>query len=731
MGKPQQENGEASNGTQQNPFESYEISEHVRRREMRRGAGATINEVQKFGFSDQPGLELLMNHVTVIRRLSGVRQTAPQFAAGVLVKLAWHFSKVNPRFKNREATQGEFFANDTELRAFIREAVQNSLDAKRPNLNGPVSVRIFLSGTSGALEPEAAKRYFKNDWDHFHADGSGLREPPGRDEKCSFITYEDSGTTGLTGDTEQYHEVAGVRNPFYYFFRAEGQSNKQESGRGRWGLGKFVFPRSSRIRSFFGVTVRQDDRRRLLVGQSILRSHHIAEKSYTPDGWFGIKPEKDEAAPPVDDQDFIDQFEEDFCLERKQDPGLSIVVPFCDETWTADAVIESFLQDYFYVILREELVVTVEDADAQTVLNSQSLPSILAQVREPVRTTISSLLTLTEWALTQQSLGSLITLQSTVGKGLPKWSHSWIDAEMFDALRRAFHDQGRVALRVPVSVQHRHGTVRGTRFDIFLERSEGSQQKRPMFIRDGIIISDVRSRLIRDVHAIVVIEEPLLTEFLGDAENPAHTEWHEESSHFKGKYVNGAATLRFIRNSVADVCQMLAEAVEDQDSELLLDVFSVGTAPNQAGWPVDFASMTTSGSVGSNQRLRALKGKSPRSRPWRLSRCEGGFRISGRQSSDELNNGIEVLVAYDRRSGSPLRKYSVTDFRLDAKPLQIETTGARTEIAGPNRLVVYAIEERFEVTVTGFDRNRDLFLQARKSGEAAAGRKLHNECVMI
>ena len=73
------------------------------------------------------------------------------------MKLAWHFSKVNPRFKNREATQGEFFSNDTELRAFIREAIQNSLDAKRAGASGPVAVRIFVSGTKAALNAANAK----------------------------------------------------------------------------------------------------------------------------------------------------------------------------------------------------------------------------------------------------------------------------------------------------------------------------------------------------------------------------------------------------------------------------------------------------------------------------------------------------------------------------------------------------------------------------------------------
>jgi hypothetical protein len=85
-------------------------------------------------------------------------------SAGPIVKLSWHFSKVNPRFKNREATQGEFFSNDTELRAFIREAVQNSLDARRPGVTGPVSVRLFVSGQDAALIPATAKRYFRGGW---------------------------------------------------------------------------------------------------------------------------------------------------------------------------------------------------------------------------------------------------------------------------------------------------------------------------------------------------------------------------------------------------------------------------------------------------------------------------------------------------------------------------------------------------------------------------------------
>lgn len=633
------------------------------------------------------------------------------------MKLAWHFSKVNPRFKNREATQGEFFANDTELRAFVREAVQNSLDARRPGYNGPVSVRIFVSGDKSALSTDAAKRYFKGGWDHFHADGSGLRDSPSRDEHCCFITYEDSGTTGLTGDVNQYHEVAGVRNPFYYFFRAEGQSNKTESGRGRWGLGKFVFPRCSRIRSFFGVTVRHDDSQRLLVGQSILRSHNIEDKSFTPDGWFGAKPEKDEAAAPVDDQDFIRQFAEDFCLERGHDPGLSIVVPFCDERWTPAAVVDAIVQDYFYPILKEDLVVTVEDADTQTVLNALSLATVVSESADAIRELIQPLLNLTQWALHRDDEGSMIVLSSFAGKAT-KWSRKAIDDRLFEEMRKTLNEKGRIAVRIPALVQYRNGLSKRTQFDAYIERAEGSPQKRPMFIRDGIVISDVRSRLMRDVYAIVAIDDAPLTGFLGDAENPAHTEWSEETSHFKGKYVNGAATLRFIRNAVSDLCQMLAEAADDDDPELLLDVFSVGTGHDQPGRPVEFSSMTNKGSGAAMDRLKVLSAKPRRQKSFRLSSRQGGFRVGSQSDVVEPRRPVEVLVAYDRRGGSPLKKYSTADFCLDQEPIRIESRNAKTEIRNGNHLLIYPLADEFSVVVTGFDGNRDLFLQARNSQQA-------------
>jgi hypothetical protein len=286
-----------------------------------------------------------------------------------------------------------------------------------------------------------------------------------------------------------------------------------------------------------------------------------------------------------------------------------------------------------------------------------------------------------------------------------------------ESLRRLFSDAGRVAVRIPVTVQQKDGHREPTYFDAFIERAEGSLQKRPVFIRDGIVISDVRTRAVRDVNAIVSINDAPLTALLGDAENPAHTEWNEESSHFKGKYQNGAATLRFVRNSVADLCHSLTESAADEDPVLLLDVFSLGATGGQTGLPVSFPSMSSKGAAPHLLRLKALSGRPRKSKPFQLSGRQGGFKVAGRQGIAQICSPLDVFVAYDRRSGSPLRKYSTTDFRLDAAPVLIKAQHAIIQIAEPNHLMIYPQRPDFNLIVTGFDLNRDLFVQVRASAQ--------------
>ena len=203
----------------------------------------------------------------------------------------WEFKPLIPGYTNRNPIHGEFFAADAISdpgMALVREGIQNSLDARRDG--EPVLVRILFSDGENAAKPQDVDPYFAGAWDHLHAADNGLHpdDLPQPDATCPFFLFEDFGTTGLEGDPAQaFHSRNGAKNHFYYFFRAEGQSDKDATDRGRWGVGKQVFPRSSRISTVFGLTVRNSDGQRLLMGKSVLLQHYVDESCPYQDGYFG------------------------------------------------------------------------------------------------------------------------------------------------------------------------------------------------------------------------------------------------------------------------------------------------------------------------------------------------------------------------------------------------------------------------------------------------------------
>ena len=180
----------------------------------------------------------------------------------------WVFRELRRGDKDRQPTQGEFFSTDairSAAQALVRESIQNSLDASLKVPGVPVRVRFRLCTGPDALPAATARQYFADGWKHFTAPDNGLDDVPQSRDDCPFLVVEDFGTTGLVGDITQWRHLSEAKNPFYYFFRTEGRSGKGEEERGRWGIGKYVFPRSSRIHAFLALTVRSDDVKRLMM----------------------------------------------------------------------------------------------------------------------------------------------------------------------------------------------------------------------------------------------------------------------------------------------------------------------------------------------------------------------------------------------------------------------------------------------------------------------------------
>src|SRR3989344_3968213 len=294
----------------------------------------------------------------------------------------WYFNTYRPQDKRRDPIQGEFFSSEAISdpgRALVREGIQNSLDAAIGD--DPVLVRIFVSGSENAKEGRDVAELFADGWNHFRATDNGLREIPDSKERCEFLVFEDFNTKGLTGDISEVRHIAGHKNAFFHFFRADGISDKGEGDRGRWGVGKTVFQRASRLNTMFGLTVRHDDQKTLLMGMSVLKGHRLENNDYMPDGWFGER-RNDGIIVPLGETSIVQRFRNCFSLERGSESGLSIVVPWLDPEVTEHAVVEAVMRDYFYPILTGRLEVIVKTPSTEITVTKDSLDKEIQCVDE-------------------------------------------------------------------------------------------------------------------------------------------------------------------------------------------------------------------------------------------------------------------------------------------------------------------------------------------------------------
>src|SRR5882724_6913117 len=118
--------------------------------------------------------------------------------------MGWYYRIKAKDEKVRDPIQGEFFSTEAirnPADALVREAIQNALDATLRGSDGLpkeiLRVRFFLATGKHALPVDQAGQWFEGAWEHFHANGNGLRESPKKTEACPWLVFEDFGTSGL------------------------------------------------------------------------------------------------------------------------------------------------------------------------------------------------------------------------------------------------------------------------------------------------------------------------------------------------------------------------------------------------------------------------------------------------------------------------------------------------------------------------------------------------------
>ena len=625
----------------------------------------------------------------------------------------WRFVERRPISKQRDPIQGEFFNTEsitTQADEVVREAVQNSLDAAADGADG-VRVRIYVSGDAGALPPFDAACYFEGFWQHAAACGADVTL---KDEPCSFVVVEDFGTTGLSGDEAAYEEPSpGDKNDFFYFFHAEGKSGKSGADRGRWGVGKYVFPKASHVNSFFALTVRADgpgSSGPLLMGQAVMKNHKTDGKSWEPDGWWAVI--DSEGAPvPAQDSTVIDDFRDAWEVERTDEPGLTVVIPYVNADLNVAELRRSVVRDYFVAILAGKLTVDIATSGHSNLeVTRSTLDEVIKTLPNPAeRDEVSNNPGLVRWAFSLAPT-DVITIQAPTGS--PSWQPELIPDDARQKIRLALDADQSVVVRVPVHIVTRtDGASAESFFDVLL-CPDSTRRGRPLFVREGIIVSEVRSRDLPGVRAVVLIQEGAMANLLGDSETPAHTNWSDKTERFRGKYKYGYAWLPFVRQAPGRILNIVPGADDEEDRTLAAEFFSVASDAGEQG---DTGEQDEIG--GSDERggsdARGSKTPPPPEPPMgspqkvRVTKRQGGgFTVRLTEAGAGITQ-VDILTAYDTSRGNPFAKWSRDDF--DVNDLNVEIVGGTLVERDSNRIVARVDNAAvFVLKVAGFDTNRDV-----------------------
>lgn len=635
--------------------------------------------------------------------------------------MSWQFYPQDPKDTINNPIAGEFFSGEAvrdAATALVREALQNSLDARPQNSGVPARVRIHLSEDCGALAAEAVQPWFNGIWPHAHAEGNGLSDRPTQNDGCPYIVIEDFNTTGLEGNPEAYSVDLGSRNNFLSFFRAFGHSDKRAHSKGSWGVGKTVFPRSSRLSGFFGFTVRDSDGRRMLLGRSILKFHEVAGQPFKSDGYFG-RPRNDGFVLPFEDDAVIDSFRQAFRLERSVQPGLSVVVPWYhpegDNAITYDATLQAVASGFFFPILAGDLIVTLSAGSGRNeTLDATNLAGVLQARDERWARDLLPSVELALWWRDNAHPG--VTLKPPAAKDAQRWNTETIPLDAMRDLLAKYTTGERFVVRVPMAVRPKIGDPKPTWFDLVCEPT-GDDTTSTTFIRDGLIIPDVRARPVtRGARCLIIVEQDVLAAFLRDAENPAHTDWSTSTGNFKDKYVWGPAGIEYVKGAFPALLAALRKGDSKPDLTITLDHFFVpaGKDDGRGGGDDTGEDNNNNGESGGG----GGKGPSPKPKQFVIAPLAGGFVV--RRPPPSLTGSdtefepfrLRISTAYDVRSGNPLKSFNENDFNLSDKSFSIDVQGASIRSREKNIMLAEVESADFSISVTGFDTNRDLFVRA-------------------
>jgi len=629
----------------------------------------------------------------------------------------WLGTTPNKNTREDENQLENFFTNTDVLTSqsiLVRESIQNAIDAKTLNSSAPVSITFKL----GRVDSRISEKYF-GELSPRILSALGTSYVQSADKGCQYLAVEDFNTTGLDGPITSERPTSKP-NSFWFFTWASGTSNKGTGTRGKNGVGKIVFPRSSGIKSQLVYSIRDNqDPSFLVFGNAFLKFHDYEGQRWNPNcSW--MNEDENGLHVPFQDDETRDEFVQDWKLTRiNEQSGTSIIVPYVDDGFSAAKITQCIVQDYFVAILDGTIECRVIDFSGEEVLiTSDTIESHLTDMDEDLLTRASKtkeeligLCKIYKNKLQGETVEIGLLLANQDGK-----RNAWPEEALSEAQRAEVKnalDGGKtIEFKLSVLLPELKAESKNAIFDtysVLLGRHEDTMLS-PTFSREGILIPSAAtgSGRLRDALFLVVIGSGGLADVLGDAEGPAHERWSAEEEKFRNKYVklHGEQLIRCIKDSPSRISKALRLSPDTLESSHFTKWFP----NNEQGYKPSEQDDEAEGKNKKNKKpkSRGSKSGSNISEGLHLEPTLDGFKLSKLSAATGTLVGkkVKIRAGYSSGRGNSPLSLSSDDFVI--KDHLGSSSGVTVESWAENTCLIEIESDAFKIEFKNFDIYRDL-----------------------
>lgn len=577
---------------------------------------------------------------------------------------------------------------------FVREAIQNSLDA-RLDVNNPVVISFqFHTDPSGKAKKflEQAINYRKQ---------IKLSSPPEFElGQISWLTVEDFNTKGLCGD------LKSRTSDFWNYWLNFGLSNKDGSGRGGRGIGRITFLISSRIHTVIGLTRRANDQKLAACGMTVLRAHLNGDEFQSTHAYLAKTEDKSIYSLHNDDE-FHSELIDDFRLTgypEKNDSGLALVIPYPQDELSANGIIASAIEHFAPAILAGDLVLRANDI----VLDGSSIIQLAERVSsymrsDSIRNGIGRYLRLIK---TAQS-GELVRLEiSRPQDGLLAVR----DSVQVQKLQTLLKKNGEVALNIILPLERKKMSEVVSLSAVISEPPRGTMPI-DRFFREGMSLPDVKTKKPSELDLIMLVDDQKLATYLNFCEGKAHLDLLETQEARTKLEENGYTypfrVKRLIKALPSDLRMLLTPEITTPDASVFDNFFAVPA--EEVGNLLGDKDPEDDG-----DHIEDIIDPPPHNvSAIIIDTLRDGFRVRANPQYKSWPINISISMAYADGSRSPVwSEFDFTPNDLITKNIFCHANFSQNKL----KLSDFGMNSQFEIT--GFDPKRELDTRIRVSRNA-------------